>query len=857
MQGYQPQEIEKKWQDFWDGKGLNKAEDLGKKPKFYCLDMFPYPSGAGLHVGHPKGYTATDIICRYKRMQGFNVMHPMGWDAFGLPAENYAIKTKIHPDKSTHQNIERFREQIKSLGFSYDWTREVDTSNPEYYKWTQWFFLFLYKQGLAYKAKAPVNWCPKCQTVLANEQAQNGRCDRCNSEVAQKDLEQWFFKITDFSDDLLAGLGKIDWPEPIKTMQRNWIGKSEGWEIKFKVQSSPKESPYGDPTGQAKFKVDLEVFTTRIDTIFGCTYLVVAPEHEIITNYQLSITNYQKVKEYVEKAKMKSELERQAETKDKTGVKLEGIMAINPANGQEIPIFVADYVLGSYGTGAIMAVPAHDKRDKDFAFSFLPFIPVILPQTKGEKALFTSEAEYMHRADMSVEEKMDCEIRNFLSGSQRCYSGEGILVNSGQFDGMRSEEAREEIGQWLAKNSLAQKKVNYKLRDWLVSRQRYWGAPIPIIYCDKCGQVPVSESDLPVLLPTDVDFMPSGESPLVKSREFHNVKCPKCGAKARRESDTMDTFVCSSWYFFRYTDPQNEKEFAGKKLIDYWCPVDWYVGGAEHAVLHLLYARFFAKALFKAGLIGFDEPFLKLRNVGLILAEGGEKMSKSKGNVINPDDVIAEYGADTLRCYEMFMGPFEQAIAWDTKGVRGVYRFLQKIYKLNFQFSIFNSQTNPKSQIPNPKLEKLLHKTIKKVGEDIEAMKFNTAISALMILVNALEQEEEISGGIFQKFLLILAPFAPHLAEEMWQGLGNKGSIFLQNWPQYDKKLVQDEKVNLIVQVNGRVRGSIEIDRGIEQNQAEEIARGDAKINNWLKDKQIKKVIFVKNKLINFVVDFQ
>ncbi len=778
MDNYEPNKIEPKWQKYWEKKGLNKAEDFAKKPKFYCLDMFPYPSGAGLHVGHPKGYTATDIISRYKRMNGFNVLHPIGWDAFGLPAENYAIKTKVHPNESTHKNITHFKEQIKSLGFSYDWEREIDTSSQEYYKWTQWFFLFLYKNGWAYKAKAAVNWCNSCQTVLANEQAQDGKCERCSNDVVQKDLEQWFFKITDFNEELLAGLDKIDWPEPIKIMQKNWIGRSEGYEIDFEIKNSVSNC------ADRQTLTQIRVFTTRIDTIFGCTYLVVAPEHDIVKNQELGIKNYEEVKDYVETAKKKSERDRQADVKDKTGVKLEGITAINPANGKEIPIFVADYVLSGYGTGAIMAVPAQDQRDFDFAKKFN--LPII-------KAPNTME---------------------------------------------------------MAEKGIAKKKVNYRLRDWLVSRQRYWGAPIPIIYCEKCGEQAVPEKDLPVLLPTDVDFMPTGESPLVKSKEFHNVKCPQCGGQAKRESDTMDTFVCSSWYFFRYTDPKNSKEFARKELINYWLPVDLYVGGAEHAVLHLLYARFFTKALFKKGLISFDEPFLKLRNVGLILAEGGVKMSKSKGNVINPDDIVQEYGADTLRLYEMFMGPFDQAIAWDTKGAGGARRFLDRVYGLNSK-----KQETRNKQIPNSKLEKLLNKTIKKVSEDIEAMKFNTAISTLMILLNEMEKEKEIPQNIFENFLLILSPFAPHITEELYSGIKGEGdSIFEEQWPKYDEALLKDEKVNIVVQINGKARGVVEIETDSNEQEILDLVKADLKINKWLEAQNIKKAIFIQNKLINLVL---
>ena len=852
MPDYEPAKIEPKWQKLWEEKKMFQADDFSDKSKFYCLDMFPYPSGAGLHVGHPKGYTATDVICRYKRMQGFNVLHPMGWDAFGLPAENYAIKTKVHPNESTHQNIKRFREQIKSLGFSYDWQREIDTASPEYYKWTQWFFLFLYKNGLAYKAKAPVNWCPKCQTVLANEQAQGGKCERCESLVELKELEQWFFKITEFSEDLLAGLDKIDWPESIKIMQRNWIGRSEGYEIDFPIViMSQQAKNLGDPSARSPQDDKIKVFTTRIDTIFGCTYLVVAPEHDIIANCKLQIANIKEVEECIKKAKKKTERDRQAETKDKTGVKLEGIVAINPGNGQEVPIFVADYVLGSYGTGAIMAVPAHDSRDFEFARKYdLPCLKVILPPEL--------DSVLTNPMDVAMGKKDSVRIE------AECWEDEGTLVNSGDFNGLSSEAAMKKIGQYLAEKGLARKKVNYKLRDWLVSRQRYWGAPIPIIYCEKCGQQPVPESDLPALLPTDVDFMPMGESPLSKSKDFHNVKCPVCAGPARRENDTMDTFVCSSWYFFRYADPKNEKEFAQRKLIDYWCPVDWYVGGAEHAVLHLLYARFFTKALFKSGLIGFDEPFLKLRNVGLVLAEGGEKMSKSKGNVINPDDVVKEYGADTLRVYEMFMGPFEQAITWDTKGVKGVYRFLDRVSRVvvaschpepagegSQDDEILRRRPQGDGRI---NLEKLLHKTIKKVGEDIENMKFNTAISALMILLNEMEKEKEIARETMEKFLLILSPFAPHLAEELWQGLGRSESIALEEWPKYDNNLIIDEKINLIVQINGKARGSLEIERDMAEKEAVELVKRDQKISKWLENREIKKTIFIKNKLVNIVI---
>ncbi|MDD5627070.1 MAG: leucine--tRNA ligase [Patescibacteria group bacterium] len=833
MEMYNHKEIEKKWQKKWEKDRLYKSQDFSDKPKFYCLDMFPYPSGAGLHVGHPEGYTATDIVSRYKRMNGYNVLHPMGWDAFGLPAENYAIKTKVHPDKSTHENINRFREQIQSLGLSYDWEREVDTSSPEYYKWTQWFFLFLYKNGWAYRKKAPVNWCPSCQTVLANEQVIDGACDRCKTKVIQKELKQWFFKITDFAEELIAGLDKIDWPESTKIMQRHWIGKSEGAEIKFSIFN---------------FQFSISVFTTRPDTIFGATYLVLAPEHKIVEKLKDKIENYAEIEKYVLASKKKTERERLAQEKEKTGVELKGIKAINPANNQEIPIFIADYVLKGYGTGAIMAVPKHDLRDYLFAQKYnLPIVEVIkLCEIKNEKLKIKNH-------NLKFKNNREEEL---------VYEDEGVLVNSGEFNGLDSEAAREKITEWLATKGLAKKKINYKLRDWLISRQRYWGAPIPIFYCEKCGEVPVSEEDLPVLLPRDVDFMPHGESPLTRSKEFHKVKCPKCGGKARRESDTMDTFVCSSWYFFRYCDPKNAEEFASKKLLKYWMPVDLYVGGAEHTVLHLLYSRFFTKALHKKGLINFDEPFLKLRHQGMILAEDGRKMSKSLGNVINPDEVVEKYGADTMRMYEMFMGPFEDSIAWNTKGVIGVRRFLEKVWKIK------SGIRNQESGTRNNKLDGLVHRIIKKVGVDIENFKFNTAVASLMILVNHMEREEFIPQHLFESFLKILSPFAPHLAEELWTQLGYKvgdaegsgtadegsKSIFVEKWPEYDLRLVQEDEVDLVIQVNGKVRAVVQVKTDISESEAKKIALKQEKIKKWIGGKKVRKFIFVPGRLINIVI---
>ena len=803
MEQYKSREIEAKWQGYWEAHPeLCQANDSSDKPKKYILDMFPYPSAAGLHVGHVESYTATDIVSRYWRAKGFNVLHPQGWDAFGLPAENYAIKTGVHPDRVTHENIKNFTRQIKSLGMSYDWSREIDTSSPEYYKWTQWFFLFLYKNGLAYKKKAKVNWCESCQTVLANEQAEGGICERCKNPVVQKDLEQWFFKITDFIEQnkntagLLDGLDGLDWPESIKAAQRNWIGKSEGAEIDFKI---------------ASLDLKIKVFTTRIDTIFGCTYCVVAPEHKTIQELKGRIENWPEVEGYIEKTKSKTDLDRM-EAKEKTGVEVKGVKVVNPFNDEEVPLFIADYVLAQYGTGAVMAVPAHDERDFEFAKKYdLPIKKVVSPER--------------------------------IPTGKDCFTDDGTLVNSQEFDGLKSEEAREKMTKWLEEKGLGKKVINYRLRDWLVSRQRYWGAPIPIIYCEKCGEVAVPKEDLPVVLPTDVDFKPTGESPLANSKSFHEVKCPKCGGEARRESDTMDTFVCSSWYYFRYADHVNDEEFAAKEKIQKWLPVDLYVGGAEHAVLHLLYARFFTKALHNLGYIDFDEPFLKLRNQGMIMAEDGRKMSKSLGNVVNPDDAVAGFGADSLRIFEMFMGPLEDAKPWNTQGIVGVRRFLERIWRLQEKITDGESKG----------VRSLVHKTIKKAGEDIEMMKFNTAISAMMILVNEAEKNG-IAKDSYGAFVKILAPFAPHIAEEIWEKLGNTESIFASAWPDYDSGLIKDEEINLVVQVNGKMRDMLKVGADIGQDGAKAAALESEKIKAHVAGKEIRKIIFVPGKLLNIVV---
>ncbi len=1032
MEKYNHKKIEAKWQKYWaEHPELCCADNESQAEKQYILDMWPYPSGDGLHVGHVESYTATDIMSRYLRLNGKNVLHPQGWDAFGLPAENFAIKTKIHPAETTKKAVATFKKQMNLMGFSYDWSREAASNDPEYYKWTQWFFLLFYKNGLAYKKKAKVNWCDECQTVLANEQAEGGICERCKNEVIQKDMEQWFFKITDFIENkgetagLLNGLDKVDWPESTKAAQKNWIGKSEGAIIKLPTQfKNNSEVKYAkillatnnlskrarvekllkslgitteillpkdlgikvvepqekgslrenakekvllyrdktdlpilgfdtglfidgeaiDPvkvkrnalrgadekkltqeetaklllkyykniaekrggsveayfqdelaislsngeietignkreiilTDQVKGEIDiyfpirslykikatgeyaqeqnekeelidlapfieslkkllskdnlyLEVFTTRLDTVFGMTYAVVSPEHKIINKLRPQIKNWPEVEKYLKQAKKKTDLQRM-ENKEKTGVRLEGIEVVNPFNGEAIPLFTADYVLAQYGTGAVMAVPAHDERDFEFAQSHrLQFQEVINTTTY--------------------------KLGPLALGKGWPYTEDGVLVNSGEYNGLNSSEAREKMTAWLKKEKLGRRQINYKLRDWLVSRQRYWGAPIPIIYCKTCGEVPVPEKDLPVELPTDVDFMPTGESPLVKSKSFHDVKCPQCGGAARRESDTMDTFVCSSWYYFRYADVDNKKAFASEAMLKKWLPVDLYVGGAEHTVLHLLYARFFTKVLHNLGYIKFDEPFLKLRHQGIILAEDGRKMSKSFGNVINPDDVVKVHGADALRLFEMFMGPLEDMKPWNTRGIVGISRFLEKISKMVLEKKLADcgGGEKPCENVPEG-MPQLLHKTIKKVTEDIEALRFNTAISQMMIFVNFAAKFDSMPRAAAEKFLILLAPFAPHLAEELWAELGNKESIFKSDWPKFNPELAKDETINLIIQVNGKVRDMIEVSADISENEAKKIALESEKVKKWLEGKEVIKTIFVKGKLVNIVI---
>lgn len=804
---YKHQEIEPKWQAFWEKNQVYKTKEEATRPKYYILDMFPYPSGSGLHVGHPKGYIATDVLARLKMMQGYNVLHPMGFDAFGLPAENYAIKNKVHPKTCTAENVATYKKQLQLLGLSYDWAREVNTTDPEYYKWTQWIFLKMFEKGLAYESYEPINWCPSCKTGLANEDLEDGKCERCGSEIEQRPMRQWVLRIKDYADRLLDDLEKLpEWEEAIKEMQRNWIGRSYGAEAIFKITGVEGK--------------EIKVFTTRIDTIFGCTYVVLAPENNLILELKEQIQNWPEVEEYIEKVKHKSALERTDLNKDKTGVLLKGLKAINPFNGQEVEIFAADYVLNSYGTGAVMAVPAHDERDFAFAKKYNLPIKLSIKPLEGE---------------VSQEE---------------AYTPDGILVDSGEFSDFKSEEAREKMSAWLEQNNLGTKKINYKIQNWVFSRQRYWGEPIPVIHCDKCGAVGVPEKDLPVLLPEVESYEPSGtgESPLANIASWVNTTCPKCGGLAKRETNTMPQWAGSSWYYLRYIDPSNKEVLVDKAKEKYWSPVDFYVGGAEHATRHLIYARFWHKFLFDIGVVNYEEPFKKLQHVGLIMGEDGRKMSKRWGNVINPDEIVRDFGADALRVYEMFMGPFDAQVSWSTNGLIGARKFLERI---------FNLQVGGEDRT---EVISLLHKTIKKVSEDIEAFKFNTAISAMMILVNKIYEMQKqgesasLSKDNFILLIKILSPFAPHLAEELWFSLGEKESILSQAWPEYNPDLAKDEKITLVVQINGKMRASLEVPADISEEEAKALALAEENIQKWLVGKEIIKVIFARGKLLNLVI---
>ncbi|MBN1523390.1 MAG: leucine--tRNA ligase [Spirochaetales bacterium] len=838
MSDYNFTEIEKKWQKYWDENKTFKITEDPKVPKekrCYVLDMFPYPSSAGLHVGHPEGYTATDIYSRFLMMNGYKVLHPMGYDSFGLPAENYAIKTGTHPGISTEENIEKFEKQIKSLGFCYDWDRKVCTHNEHYYKWTQWIFLKLFEQGLAYEAETPINFCPSCKTGLANEEVKDGNCERCHSKVERKNLRQWILKITAYADRLLADLETLDWSESIKIMQRNWIGRSEGANVTFDL---------ADGSGE------IEVYTTRPDTLFGATYMVLAPEHPLVEKITTS-EQKQAIEDYKTTANSKSDLERTELAKDKTGV-FTGAYAINPVNNKKVPVWISDYILMSYGTGAIMAVPGHDERDFEFAKKFdIPIIQVV------------SRDGTFHEL-------------------KEAFTEDGVAVNSGEFDGLPTKEFKEKITDWLDKKGKGKKAVNYKLRDWIFSRQRYWGEPIPLVHCEKCGIVAVPYDQLPLTLPEVKVFAPSGtgESPLATIDEWVNTKCPKCGGKGKRETNTMPQWAGSCWYYLRYLDPDNGKEFASKEKIDYWMPVNLYVGGAEHAVLHLLYARFWHKVLYDLGLVNTIEPFQRLINQGMITsfayqrkngslvpvdevdeADGekyiekatGEqveriiaKMSKSLKNVINPDDVVRDFGADAMRMYEMFMGPLEVSKPWSTNGIFGIKRFLERVYRLG--------EKSLSDEKADDKLVRLLHKTIKKVTEDTGSLAFNTAIAQMMIFTGEINSLETLPKTLWEPFVLLLSPYAPHLAEELWEKCGNKASVAMQKWPEFSEELAIDDVITLVVQINGKVRTKLETSRGLSKEQLEEEAMKAPRIQELIEGKAIVKIIAVPDRLVNIVI---
>ena len=800
--GYDYAQIEKKWQDIWDEKQTFAAKDDYSLPKFYGLVEFPYPSGQGLHVGHPRSYTAIDIVCRKKRLEGYNVLYPMGWDAFGLPTENFAIKNHVHPAEVTKKNIANFKRQLKSLGFSFDWSREINTTDPEYYKWTQWIFLQLYKKGLAYKKKMSVNWCTSCKCVLANEEVVNGHCERCGSEVIHKEKSQWMLKITDYAEKLLEGLDDVDFIDRVKTQQRNWIGRSYGTQVKFSTN-------IGDT---------FEVFTTRADTLFGVTYMVMSPEHPLINKWADKITNMDEVTAYKQEAAKKSDFERTELAKDKTGVKISGVTAINPVNGKEVPIFIADYVLISYGTGAIMAVPAHDTRDWEFAKKFgLPIIEVVAGGEDVQAAPYTE-----------------------------CATGK--LVNSGFLNGMSVEEAKKAIQEWLTERNLGERKTNYKLRDWVFSRQRYWGEPIPIVHCDKCGYVPVPESELPLVLPNVDSYEPTdnGESPLAKMTDWVNTTCPHCGGPAHRETDTMPQWAGSSWYFLRYCDPHNDKALASPEALKYWTPVDWYNGGMEHTTLHLLYSRFWHKFLYDIGVVPTPEPYAKRTSHGMILGENGEKMSKSRGNVVNPDEIVRDYGADTMRVYEMFIGDFEKAAPWSQSSIKGSKRFLDKVWALSDKLTDGDSY--------RAELESAFHRTIKKVTEDIEGLKMNTAIAALMSLLNDIQGSGSINRAEFKTYLILLNPFAPHMTEELWQQAGFEGMLNEAEWPKYDEAKCADSTVEIAVQVNGKIKARINVAADISAPDAIAAAKADGAVAAAIEGKNIIKELYVPKKLVNIVV---
>ena len=794
--------MEAKWQKQWEEKGVFHASNDSDKPKYYTLIEFPYPSGQGLHVGHPRSYTALDIVARKRRLMGYNVLYPIGWDAFGLPTENFAIKNHVHPEVVTKKNIARFKQQLQSLGISFDWSREINTTDPSYYKWTQWIFLQLFKHGLAYKKEASVNWCTSCKCVLANEEVVNGVCERCGSEVVRKVKSQWMLKITEYAQRLIDDLDLVDYPDRVKAQQKNWIGRSTGAEVDF-------DTTLGDK---------LTVYTTRPDTLFGATYMVISPEHPMIEKWAGQIQNMDEVRAYQEAAAKKSDFERTEVAKDKTGVKLLGVQAINPINDREIPIFISDYVLVSYGTGAIMAVPAHDTRDWEFAKKFGPPIIEVVKGGNVQEEAFT-----------------DCAT--------------GIMVNSGLLDGLSVEEAKVKITKWLTENHRGRAKVNFKLRDWVFSRQRYWGEPIPIVYCEKCGYVPLPESELPLTLPEVDSYEPTenGESPLANMTDWVNTTCPHCGGPAKRETDTMPQWAGSSWYFLRYTDPCNDQALASQQALEYWTPVDWYNVGMEHTTLHLLYSRFWHKFLYDIKVVPTPEPYAKRTSHGMILGENGEKMSKSRGNVVNPDDIVKEYGADTMRLFEMFIGDFEKAAPWSAAGIRGCRRFVERYWNLQ---DILVKDGGIRASLETP-----FHKTIKKVGEDIENLKFNTAIAALMSLINDIYDSGSITPEELKVFTILLNPFAPHVTEEVWSlNMLGEEMVCQQQWPAYDEDKCKDETIEIVVQVNGKVRGKLSMPADVAKDAAVSAAKADEKICAAIGGKTILKEIYVPGKLVNLVV---
>ncbi len=792
--------IEAKWQQKWDQDKSFAATDDYTKPKYFALVEFPYPSGQGLHVGHPRSYTALDIVARKRRLQGYNVLYPMGWDAFGLPAENYAIKNHVHPAEFTRKNVAHFKAQLRALGLSFDWDREINTTDPDYYKWTQWIFLQLFKKGLAYKKEMSVNWCTSCKCVLANEEVVEGVCERCGSAVVRRDKSQWMLKITEYAQRLIDDLDQLDYIERVKIQQKNWIGRSTGAEVTFKAT-----------TGE-----DIVVFTTRPDTLFGATYMVLSPEHELVKKWLPTLGNREEVEAYQQAAAAKSDLERTELNKDKTGVCLDGVKGVNPVNGTEVPIFISDYVLSTYGTGAIMAVPAHDERDWEFAKKFgLPIIEVV----KG--------------GDVQAAAFTDCAT--------------GIMVNSGMLDGLTVEEAKERIIAWLSENGKGQPKVNYKLRDWVFSRQRYWGEPIPMVWCDKCGWQPLPEDQLPLLLPDVESYEPTddGESPLSKITDWVNTTCPCCGGPGKRETDTMPQWAGSSWYFMRYCDPHNDKALASKEALDYWMPVDWYNGGMEHTTLHLLYSRFWHKFLYDIGVVHTPEPYAKRTSHGMILGENGEKMSKSRGNVVNPDDIIRDYGADTMRLYEMFIGDFEKTAPWSPKSIKGCKRFLERVWGLM-------DIMTPEEEY-SPELASAFHKLVRKVGEDVENLKFNTAIAAMMTVLNQICDKGSVTKGELRTFITLLNPFAPHITEEMNEAMGRETMLARSTWPEYDPAKCVDDTVEMVVQVCGKIKARITVAADAGQEEVTAIAKAEKAVQAALEGKETVKEIFVKGKLLNIV----